>query len=123
MNLRTIDPDDTKDPMVRGEQLRLLHGSVGINERAQRLGQYYTVLWHDATGSGPVEVIFEYQQGGTASRVKRFAQRFPAGETSGKVEFSVIGDDYHQGGRVLAWRCKLLRDGRELASRHSYLWQ
>ena len=48
-------------------------------ERRQRLGQYYTLLWHDPAGAGQgeVEVVFQYQQGATASRVKRMTKDFP----------------------------------------------
>jgi hypothetical protein len=35
----------------------------------------------------------------------------------------VIGDNYFKGGRVLAWQASVLRDGRELASRRSFLWK
>ena len=32
-------------------------------------GQYYTLIWHDPAGAGQgeVEVVFQYQQGATAS--------------------------------------------------------
>lgn len=117
------NPDD--EPMVRMEKERRLHGAVSMAERRQKLGQYYTLLWqHPAgAGQGPVEAVFQYQQGATASRVKRMTKEFPASAVHGKAEFAVIGDDYFKGGRVLAWRATLQRGGRELASRQSYLWQ
>ncbi len=96
-----------------------------MEERKQRLGQYFTVAWRDAEGVGmsPVEVIFEYQQGATASRVKRMSKSFPATDVEGTAEFAVIGDDYFVGGRVLAWRVSVRRGDQEFASRQSYLWR
>lgn len=123
LHLKEIKTGTGDDPMVRGERMRRLHGAVGVNEQIDRLGYYYTVLWRDDTGSGPVEVVFEYRQGSSGSRVKKMSQSFPEGGDSGKAEFSITGQDYQKGGKVLAWRCRLLRDGREVASRHSYLWQ
>lgn len=123
LHLKEIETGAGDDPMVRGERMRLLHGAVGVNEQIERLGHYYTVLWQDDTGGGAVEVVFEYRQGATGSRVKRMSQVFPAGADSGKAEFAITGEDYRKGGKVLAWRCRLFRDGREVASRHSYLWQ
>jgi len=113
------------DPMVRMEKGRRLRGAVSMEERRQRLGQYFTVLWSDPAGAGrgEVEVVFEYQQGASASRVKRMSRSFPASEASGNAEFAVIGDDYLKGGKVLAWRASVRRGGRELASRQSYLWK
>lgn len=111
--------------MVRMEKERRLRGAVSMAERRQRLGQYYTVLWNDpnGAGSGPVEVVFEYQQGASASRVKRITRTFPATDTQGSASFAIVGEDFFKNGRVLAWQVRLLRGGRELASNRSYLWR
>ena len=113
------------DPMVRMEKERHLHGAVSMAERRQRLGQYYTMVWHDpaGVGQGPVEVVFQYQQGATASLVKRVSKEFPASASQGIAEYAVIGDSYFNGGKVLAWKATLRRGARELATRRSYLWQ
>lgn len=113
------------EPMVRMEKLRRLHGAVSMEERRQRLGQYYTLTWedHKGVGSGPVEVLFEYKQGGTASEIKRMSEVYPASETAGVVEFAVVGDNYFDNGKVLAWRASVSRGGEELASKQSFLWE
>ncbi|MEI6673739.1 MAG: hypothetical protein WCO57_01040 [Verrucomicrobiota bacterium] len=118
-----IDLDS--DPMVRCEQQRRLHGAVSIAERNARLGVYYTLLWNDpaGAGAGDVELLFEYQQGATASLVKRLVKRFNSSESSGEVEFAIIGNDYIKNGRVLAWKTTLRRGNRILATRQSHLWQ
>ena len=50
-----------------------------VAERRERLGQYYTLIWNDPAGAGQgeVEVVFQYQQGATASLVKRMTKKFP----------------------------------------------
>lgn len=123
--LRDESRKTTSDPMVRMEKGRLLRGAVSMEERRQRLGQYYTLIWNDpnGAGTGEVEVVFEYQQGATASQVKRMTRTFPATDTHGTADFSVIGDDYFKGGKVLAWKAIVSRGGRELESRQSYLWR
>ena len=126
LHIRQVKVDDSDDPMIRGELQRRFHGAIGVQEQGQRMGYYYTVLWNDASGSGPGEVVFEFQQGATGSRVKKMVRKIEAGETKGKAEFAIIGDDYRPQGEasaVLAWRCKLYREGLEVASRQSYLWQ
>ena len=125
-HLREITTEDGEEPMVVAEQRRRLHGAIGIGEQSQRLGYYYTVIWNDNSSGEAGEVVFEYQQGSTASRVKKIRHRIEVGESSGTAEFQVIGDQYFNDGkpdRVLAWRCKLYRNGREVASKQSYLWQ
>jgi hypothetical protein len=123
--LRDQERETNEDPMVSMEKARRLHGAVSMTERRQRLGQYYTLVWHDpdGAGNGAVEAVFEYQQGATASRVKRMTKSFPASDASGIADFAVIGDDYFTGGKVLAWRASVRRGGRELTSRQSYLWR
>ena len=113
------------EPMLRMQKERRLRGAVSMGDRRQRLGQYYTLLWHDPAGAGkgPVELVFQYQQGATASLVKRMSKEFPASAAEGRADFAVIGDHYFKGGKVLAWKATLQRAGRELTSRQSYLWQ
>lgn len=115
----------TEEPMIRMEKLRRLHGAVTAVERQGRLGQYFTLIWNDPAGlgRGDVEIIFQYQQGASASQVKRMSKRFPASDKTGTVEFAVIGDDYRRGGKVLTWKATLLRGGQEIASKQSYLWR
>jgi hypothetical protein len=117
--------DSSRDPMIRGEKQRRLFGAVSAVERSARLGAYYTILWCDpqGAGNGEVEILFEYQQGATASKIKRLTRRFGSAEASGKVEFAIIGADYAKNGRVLAWRTTLSRGGRVIATEKSHLWQ
>jgi uncharacterized protein YcfL len=123
--VRNQDSAESDEPMVRMEKSRRLHGAVSMAERRQRLGQYYTLLWHDpdGVGQGAVEVLFEYQQGASASRVKVMRKSFPADTAQGVAEFAVIGDDYFNNGKVLSWRASVTRGGKEIASRQSYLWR
>lgn len=123
--LRDQKRSESDEPMVRMEKSRRLHGAVSMAERRQRLGQYYTLVWQDpdGVGRGAVEVVFQYQQGASASRVKVMKKTFPADVAEGVADFAVIGDDYFDNGKVLAWRASITRGGRELASRQSYLWR
>ncbi|TAE74615.1 MAG: hypothetical protein EAZ65_06220 [Verrucomicrobia bacterium] len=122
LHLRSGAPGEGDDAMLRGELRGRMHGAVTVAEQAERLGHYYTVRWEDGSAAEG-ELLFEFQQGATGSRVKTMRHRIGAGEGSGKKEFLILGEEYRKGGRVLAWRCRLFREGREIASRQSYLWQ
>ena len=123
--LRNQERDTGEEPMVRMEKSRHLRGAVSMEERRQRLGQYYTLIWSDPNGAGQgkVEVVFQYQQGSSGSRVKRMTKTFPTADREGIVEFAVVGDDYFKQGKVLAWQATVSRGGRELASKRSYMWR
>lgn len=112
------------DPMIRNEKLRRLHGAVTNEELAGRLGHYYTIRWRNRdVAKGPATLTFEYQQVATASEIKTIRKELPENATSGVVEIEVTGEDYRQGGRVLAWRITLRRGDETVATRQSYLWQ
>jgi hypothetical protein len=123
--LRDLATKKDDEPMMRMEKDRRFHGAVSMEERRARLGEYFTLIWNDPAGAGQgePELVFQYQQGPTGSRIKRMVRTFPASDTHGIVEFAVIGDDYTKGGKVLTWKATLQRGKRVIASRQSYLWQ
>jgi len=120
--LRDQETSVADDPMVQNEKLRRLHGAVSIEERKQRLGQYYAVLWN-ADAAAEKKIVFRYQQGASGSRIKEMHRTLPTGSSSGKEEFSIIGDNYFKNGRVLAWKIDLTANGETIASKQSYLWE
>ena len=123
--LRDEKRNSGDEPMVRMEKERRLRGAVSMAERRERLGQYYTMLWSDPAGAGQgeVSVTIQYQQGATASRVKRMVTNFKPSDTEGKAEFAVIGSNYFDGGKVLAWKATVQRGDRVISTKQSYLWQ
>jgi hypothetical protein len=111
------------DLMARGEVQRLLHGAVTVEERRQKVGQYYQVVWNQPdSSSSEVEIVFDYLQAGSGSKVKSLERRFPAQDRV-DAHFSVVGSDYQQNGRVLAWRVSVKRNGTVIASKQSYMWR
>ena len=123
--LRDANFNPDSEPMAQMEQQLRLRGAVSSAERNRRLGQYFLLKWSDpaGVGHGAVELVFQYQQGATASLVKRMHHTFPASESQGSAEFALVGNDYFTGGKVLAWKATVLRGGRQLSSQQSYLWQ
>ncbi len=122
--LRDQDSSVVDDPMVQNEKLRRLHGAVSVEERKQRLGQYYTILWNDPKTVGiRREIVFRYQQGGSGSRIKEMRRTLSPEAFEGKEEFTVIGDEYFENGRVLAWKIDFTANGETIASKQSYLWE
>jgi hypothetical protein len=120
--LRDQNVNEADDPMVRHEKTRRLYGAISMEERRQRLGQYYTMFWK-ADSSTEKEILFQFLQGKSGSHVKSMRRQIASGSPSGKEEFAVIGDDYFDNGRVLAWKCSLISNGEVIATEQSYLWE
>ena len=120
--LRDQNTENVGDPMVHHEKLRRLYGAVSMEERRQRLGQYYTVLWNSDSASKK-EILFQYLQGKSGSRVKNMRREISSGVSSGQEEFAIIGDNYFDNGRVLAWKISLISNGETIATEQSYLWE
>lgn len=128
--LRNFQIEDHNTPMVRGDQQKRLYGAVTLKEHEARLGQYYEVRWNlkdkEHLANNPSDgalVIFRYRQASTASKLKIISKEYPAGVKSGKIDFQIIGKEYAQKGRVLAWKAELVLGGRVIDSKQSYLWR
>ena len=118
LKVRDSKEVDKDAAMVRGDQNFMFHGKVSAREREQSVGQYYTVTRRDSGASALVK--FRYQQVKTRSKVLVKQAKLKPGQR--KVEFKIVGDEYAQKGRVLAWRIELHQSGKPVASEQSYMW-
>lgn len=107
---------------VNFERQYRMFGAVTALDQRQRSGQYFDFFWR-AHRPADVTVRFEYRQ----EKLRAFAQArelsYPRTHGTQKAEFAVVGDDYFDDGRVIAWRCLLIESGRIVAENRSYLWE
>jgi len=98
-----------------------LHGAVTAADQRQRHGQYFDFFWR-AKRPADVTVRFEYKQEKlrALTQAKEVAYRDIHG--TNRSEFRVIGDEFFDDGKVLAWRCLLIEHGRIVAEKRSFLW-
>jgi hypothetical protein len=117
---RYIKP--TTDEMVSFERQRVAYGAVTSSiDRMEQRGHYYNFFWRTRQ-SGPLTVRFEYRQANLGSYVQAKEVDYPAPRGTMETHFQVIGDDYLQDGRVIAWRAILISDGKIVGLTQSYLW-
>lgn len=121
--VRRVDANWNDDLFIRGEVQKRLYGAVEKEEREKRVGQYYSVRWRANSAGGPVKIRFQYRQAVSGSKIYEIAQSVTPSLGSGVVEFSVAGDAYLKGGRVLAWQVLSSQDGQELGRQRSFLWE
>jgi hypothetical protein len=99
-----------------------LFGATTKLDQDQRNGNYFDFFWV-AKRDADVTVRLEYRQEKLRSFVQAREIRYPDARGHHKTEFAVIGDDYLDDGRVIAWRCLLISDGHIVAENRSYLWR
>jgi hypothetical protein len=115
-------PTTTQAAAITFERQYRLFGAVTKLDQHQRFGNYFDFFWR-VKRPADVTVRLEYRQEKLHAHVQ--AQEISYGEVHGnhKTEFRVTGDDYFDGGRVIAWRCLLITGGRIVAEDRSFLWE
>jgi hypothetical protein len=111
-----------QDASINFERQYRLFGAVTKLDQYERFGNYFDFFWR-ARRSADLTVRLEYRQEKLHAHVQ--AQEISYSNIRGnhKTEFRVIGDDYFDGGRVIAWRCLLIENGRIVAENRSFMWE
>jgi hypothetical protein len=117
-NQRTATVQDA--PIMFERQYRLF-GAVSAVDQRQRFGNYFDFFWQ-ARRPADVTVRLEYRQEKLHQHVQAQEITYKNVRGTHKTEFKVIGDDYFDDGRVIAWRCLLVANGRIVAENRSFLW-
>jgi hypothetical protein len=104
------------------ERTYRLYGAISNADRNQRYGNYFDFFWRVKRPAN-VTVRLEYRQEKLRSFVQAREIAYSNAKGNIKTEFTIIGDDYVQDGRVTAWRCLLIENGHIVAENRSYLWE
>jgi hypothetical protein len=110
-----------QEASITFERQYRLFGAITRLDQHQRFGDYFDFFWR-AKRPANLTVRLEYRQEKLHAHVQ--AQEISYANVHGnhKTEFKVIGDDYSDDGRVIAWRCLVIESGRIVAETHSFLW-
>jgi len=107
-------------PITFERQYRMFGAVTGLDQR-QRFGNYFDFFWR-AKRPSDVTVRLEYRQEKLHEHVQGQEITYRNVRGTHKTEFKVIGDDYFDDGRVIAWRCLLIANGRIVAENRSFMW-
>jgi hypothetical protein len=110
------------DASVGFERYYRNYGAVTALDLRQRLGNYYTLYWR-AKHPADVTVRFEYRQEKLHAYTQAREVAYHHAHGTMRTVFAVIGDDFIDDGRVIAWRASLVVNGRVVAQNRSYLWE
>jgi hypothetical protein len=111
-----------QEASITFERQYRLFGAVTKLDQRQRFGNYFDFFWRTKRPADLTARI-EYRQEKLHAHIQAQEISYHNVHGSHKTEFRVIGDDYFDNGRVLAWRCLLVENGRIVAEIHSFLWE
>jgi hypothetical protein len=112
----------SQDASITFERQYRLFGAVTKLDQHQRFGNYFDFFWR-AKRPADLTVRLEYRQEKLHAHVQAQEISYPNVHGNHKTEFKVIGDDYFDNGRVIAWRCLLIEKGRIVAENRSFMWE
>jgi hypothetical protein len=110
------------DASVSFERGYRMYGAITALDQHQRFGNYFNFFWH-AKRDADVQLRLEYRQEKLHALVQAREVQYPHARGHYETEFAIIGDDFFDDGRVIAWRASLIVDGRIAAVTRSYLWE
>jgi len=111
-----------QEASIRFERQYRLFGAVTKLDQRERMGNYFDFFWK-ARRPADLTVRLEYRQEKLHAHVQAQEISYPNARGSQKTEFKVVGDDYFDDGRVTAWRCLIVENGRIVAETRSYMWE
>lgn len=111
----------SRDPSIGFEASYRLFGAVTELDKRRRYGHYFDIYWR-AKKTGPVTVRLEYRQEKLRTLTQAREVDYAKAKGSHRTSFAIVGDDFFNDGRVLAWRALLIAQGRIVAEERSYLW-
>jgi len=111
-----------QDASIRFERQYRLFGAVTKLDQRERIGNYFDFFWRTRR-QADLTVRLEYKQEKLHAHIQAQEVFYQGARGNRKTSFKVVGDDYFDDGRVIAWRCLLIENGQIVAETHSYLWQ
>ncbi len=115
-------PPGRQDASIAFERAYRMFGAITQLDQQQRIGNYFDFFWR-AKRTANITVRLEYRQEQLRSFVQAREISYPNARGHYKTEFAIVGDDYADDGRVIAWRALLIENGRIVALNRSFLWE
>lgn len=98
------------------------HGAVTEAQKESKKGHYYVVNWATDGAGEPLTLRFDYRQMNTRDKVNTLEIPYQNAKGSMKGTFSVTGESYQVAGDVISWRISVVRNGKIVAEKKSFVW-
>lgn len=119
------DPSETRTGGKRPLEFEFKyvnHGAVTQAQKRNRMGNYFTVNWQASGEPADYELRLDYRQSRSKDLVRTLIIPYKSVTAGQKGHFKVIGDAYHDFGRVHSWRISVVRNGVIVAQQKSFVW-
>ena len=98
------------------------HGAILSKDRLDRQGNIFVINWQNDGEPSDFTVRLDYRQAMTRERVMTQTQEYKNFDGYEKTVIKVTGDEYLRGGVVHSWRISIVRDGKIVAQKKSFIW-
>ena len=98
------------------------HGAILAKDRADRQGNIFVINWQNDGEPGDFTVRLDYRQVNSRERVMTKTEEYKNFDGFEKTVLKVTGDDYVRGGVVNSWRISIVRAGKIVAQKKSFIW-
>ena len=121
-NPRRKAPPPPDNEMMLYEPKYWDHGAVLAKDRLDRQGNIFVINWQNDGEPSDFTVRLDYRQAMTRERVMTKTQEYKNFDGYEKTVLKVTGDEYLRGGVVHSWRISIVRDGKIVAQKKSFIW-
>ena len=122
LNDPAVNKAPPDNPMMVYEPKYWDHGAILAKDRAERKGNIFVINWQNDGGPADFTVRLDYRQAMSRERVMTKTQDYKNFDGYEKTILKVTGDDYLRGGKVHSWRISIVRDGKIVAEKKSFIW-
>jgi hypothetical protein len=98
------------------------HGAILAKDRLDRQGNIFVINWQNDGEPSDFTVRLDYRQAMTRERVMTKTQEYKNFDGYEKTVLKVTGDEYLRGGVVHSWRISIVRNGKIVAQKKSFIW-
>ncbi len=98
------------------------HGAILAKDKLDRQGNIFVINWQNDGPPGDFTVRLDYRQAMSRERVMTKTQEYKNFDGYEKTVLKVTGDEYLRGGVVNSWRISIVRDGKIVAEKKSFIW-
>ncbi|MDR1145625.1 MAG: hypothetical protein LBK71_05760 [Verrucomicrobiales bacterium] len=110
------------DPVLQGEFRYFNYGAVTKAQREARKGHYYIVSFSNDGPPADITIRMDFRQLLSRDKVNTLAVLFKDAQGDYQQQFVVAGELYRAYGDVNSWRIAVVKDGKIVAQKKSYVW-
>jgi hypothetical protein len=111
-----------RDKVLKQEFAYFNYGAVTKAQAEALMGHYYTVNFTNDGPPADIIIRMDFRQSLSRDKVNTLEVPFKAAKGGYKQRFVIAGEMYRVYGDVNSWRISVVKDGKIVAQKKSYVW-